>query len=78
MLSIKLNKLLTSGIKRMKTKLTYESDDLGIILSGLSNVKPVYMKCAYNYYKIKRVVDMGDFYMLESPEDEGVIGLDNE
>ena len=62
----------------MKTKLTYESDDLGIILSGLSNVKPVYMKCAYNYYKIKRVVDMGDFYMLESPEEDGIEGLDDE
>ena len=62
----------------MKPKTTYDSDDLGIILAGLPDVKPVYMKCAYNYYKIRRIVDMGDFIMLESPEDEGVIGLDNE
>jgi len=62
----------------MKNQITYNSDDLGIILSGQKKNKPVYMKCAYNYYKIRRIVDMGDFIMLESPEDEGVIGLDNE
>ena len=62
----------------MKNKTTYDSGNLGFILSGLPDDKPVYMKCAYNYYKIKRVVDMGDFYMLESPEEDGVIGLDDE
>lgn len=40
--------------------------------------KPVYMKCAFNYYKIKRIVDMGDFYILESPEEDGVVSLDGE
>jgi hypothetical protein len=58
---------------------TYESDTLGILLAGMEEgVKPVYMKCAYNYYRIRRIVDMGDFYMLESPEEEGIEALDEE
>jgi len=67
-----------SSKKGVYNKVTYDSDDLGIILSGQKENKPVYMKCAYNYYKIKRVIDMGDFYMLESPDDEGVIALDED
>jgi hypothetical protein len=65
-------------MKNKIPKTTYDSDDLGIILSGQKENKPVYMKCAYNYYKIKRVIDMGEFYMLESPEEDGVVGLDEE
>jgi hypothetical protein len=62
----------------MRSK-TYESDTLGILLAGMQEgVKPVYMKCAHNYYMIKRIVDMGDFYMLESPEEEGIVALDDE
>ena len=58
---------------------TYESDTLGILLAGMKEgVKPVYVKCAYNYYRIKRIVDMGDFYVLETPEEEGVVALDDE
>mgnify|MGYP006294810803 FL=1 len=60
------------------SKQTYSSGNLGIILSGLPDDKPIFMKCAYNYYKIKRVVDMGEFYMLESPEEDAVVGLDDE
>lgn len=59
-------------------KQTYDSSNLGMIISNLPASKPIYMKCAYNYYKIKRVVDMGEFYMIESPEEDGVIGLDDE
>ena len=56
---------------------TYDSKDLGNLLDIQKN-KPVYLKCAYNYYKIKRVVDMGDFIMIESPEVEAVVALDDE
>lgn len=63
---------------KKKVRETYDSDELGIILSGQKEIKPVYMRCAYNYYKIKRIVDMGEFLMLESPEDEGIVGLDDE
>ena len=56
---------------------THDSKDLGNLLDIQKN-KPVYLKCAYNYYKIKRVVDMGDFIMIESPEDEAVVALDDE
>lgn len=58
-------------------KVTYKSKDLGNLLD-LHGEKPVFMKCAYNYYKIRRVVDMGEFVMLESSEEDGVIGLDDE
>lgn len=61
-----------------KYKDTYDSETLGTLLSLQKKEKPVYVKCAYNYYKIKRMVDMGDFYMLETPEEEGVIALDND
>lgn len=58
---------------------TYESDTLGILLAGMEQgVKPVFVKCAYNYYRIKRIVDMGDFYVLETPEEEGAVALDDE
>lgn len=56
---------------------TYKAKDLGNLIH-LHGDKPVYMRCAYNYYKIKRVVDMGEFIMLESPEEDGVIGLDDD
>ena len=56
---------------------TYNSKDLGNLLD-IQKIKPVYLRCAYNYYKIKRVVDMGDFIMIESPEDEAVVALDDE
>ena len=63
------------NIKKKTPKSTYDSADLGFILAGLPEVKPVYMQCAYNFYKIKRVVDMGDFYMLESPVEDGIAAL---
>jgi hypothetical protein len=56
---------------------TYNSKDLSNLLE-IQKDKPVYLRCAYNYYKIKRVVDMGNFIMIESPEDEAVIALDDE
>ena len=68
---------MTNGIKKMKVKQTYNSKDLGNLLDLHPN-KPVYMRCAYNYYKVKRVVDMGEFIMLESPEEDGIVGLDDE
>jgi hypothetical protein len=33
--------------------------------------KPVYMNCAYNFYKIKRIVDVGDYVIIESYEEDG-------
>ena len=61
-----------------KYKDTYDCGTLGSLLSMMKPDKPVYAKCAYNYYKLKRIVDMGDFYMLETPEEEGVIALDRD
>lgn len=61
-----------------KFKDTYDSGTLGTILNMHEPVKPVYVKCAYNYYKVKRVFDTGEFLILETPEEEGVIALDSE
>lgn len=50
---------------------TYNAVDIGLVLSGVEVDKPVYMKCAYNHYRITKIVDKGDYYLLESPEDDG-------
>jgi hypothetical protein len=33
--------------------------------------KPVYAYCGYNYYRLVRVIDMGEYIVLESPESDG-------
>ena len=49
---------------------TYKSEKLSHVLSKVSD-KPVYVLCAYNYYRLKRVVEYDDFIVIESFEDEG-------
>ena len=67
----------------MGTKETYTSKDLSNLLELQKN-KPVYAYCGYNYYKVVRVIDVGEYIILESPEVDGAwmpaesIGLTND
>lgn len=60
------------GIKKMKAnkKDTLSSNELAYFFANLQD-KPVYAHCAYNNYRLMKVVDIGDCYLLLSPEDEG-------
>ena len=39
---------------------TYNADKMSALLE-YAGKKPVYMNCAYNFYKVKRIVDVGDY-----------------
>lgn len=49
---------------------TYKSEKLSHALSKTGD-KPVYVLAAYNYYRLKRVVEYDDFIVIESFEEEG-------
>ena len=54
----------------MNKKTTLDSQDIAYFFANLKN-KPVFAYCAYNNYRLLKVVDIGDAYLLVSPEDEG-------
>ena len=49
---------------------TMTSQELAYFFANLSD-KPVYAYCAYNNYRLLKIVDIGDCYILLSPEEEG-------
>ena len=49
---------------------TMSSQELAFFFANLED-KPVYAYCAYNNYKLLKIVDIGDCYILLSPEEEG-------
>ena len=49
---------------------TMTSQELAFFFANLAD-KPVYAYCAYNNYRLLKVVDIGDSYLLLSPEEEG-------
>lgn len=55
---------------RKPNKDTIDSIDLAYFFSNLES-KPVYAYCAYNYYRLYKVTDLGHCYVLLSPEEEG-------
>lgn len=59
-----------SGKNKTIKKNTIDSMDLSYFFTSLEN-KPVYAYCAYNYYRLYKVVDLGECYVLLSPEEEG-------
>lgn len=61
----------------MISKETYDSLYLSTLLESMEN-KPVFVKAAFNYYKISRIIDVGDFVILETPEQNGTKALDDE
>jgi hypothetical protein len=58
--------------KKMKQtkKDTMTSQELAYFFANLAE-KPVYAYCAYNNYRLLKIVDIGDCYILLSPEEEG-------
>lgn len=57
-------------MKKVNKKDTLDSMELAYFFANLEN-KPVYTNCAYNFYKLLKIVDRGDCYILVSPEEEG-------
>ena len=55
---------------------TYNADKMSALLE-YAGKKPVYMNCAYNFYRIKRIVDVGDYVIIESYEEDGIVALEN-
>lgn len=49
---------------------TLSSRELAYFFANLEE-KPVYAHCAYNNYKLMKIMDIGDCYILMSPEEEG-------
>lgn len=49
---------------------TMTSQELAYFFASLED-KPVYAYCAYNNYRLLKIVDIGDCYILLSPEEEG-------
>jgi len=49
---------------------TMTSQEMAYFFANLAN-KPVYAYCAYNNYRLMKIVDIGDCYILSSPEEEG-------
>lgn len=49
---------------------TMSSQELAFFFANLAD-KPVYAHCAYNNYRLMKIVDIGDCYILLSPEEEG-------
>lgn len=61
--------LMREKMKQTK-KDTMTSQELAYFFASLED-KPVYGYCAYNYYRLLKVVDLGHAYVLLSPEEEG-------
>jgi hypothetical protein len=67
----------------MVSRETYPAIYLSALLEKHGD-KPVYAYCGYNYYKLIRVIDVGEYIILESPETDGCwmpadsIGLTND
>ena len=49
---------------------TMTSQEMAYFFANLEN-KPVYAYCAYNNYKLMKIMDIGHCYVLVSPEEEG-------
>lgn len=49
---------------------TMTSSEIAYFFANLKN-KPVYAHCAYNNYRLMKIIDIGDCYVLMSPEEEG-------
>ena len=49
---------------------TMTSQEMAYFFANLAN-KPVYAYCAYNNYRLMKIIDIGDCYILSSPEEEG-------
>lgn len=49
---------------------TMTSMELAYFFANLEE-KPVYAHCAYNNYRLMKIMDIGDCYILMSPEEEG-------
>jgi hypothetical protein len=54
---------------------TILTDELNKILLKYKDL-PVYAKSAYNYHRIKRVVHHGEFVVIETYEENSIVGLD--
>lgn len=57
-------------MKKTNKRDTFDSQELAYFFANLED-KPVYAYCAYNYYRLLKVVDLGHAYVLLSPEEEG-------
>jgi hypothetical protein len=49
---------------------TLSSREMAYFFANLEE-KPVYAHCAYNNYRLMKIVDIGHCYVLMSPEEEG-------
>lgn len=44
------------------------NNELTMFLKTLDDNTPVYINCAYNRYEIKRIIDTGDYILLDAGE----------